>query len=198
MFCLLALFLFINIHIKTSNKYIIDLLHQGIDNISKSQINELNIELSKLQNAIKDQIPYEAKRTALKERLYWQTQEFYTQYEAILETRDKLQKLDNELPIDDNLAKLIENEIEPNYLETRRFNQSKDLLLIMAGISLVLPFFNPILCAISIIPISDAISFFLKREYKINKKYSAVISSTVIATIIVLGFLVAYLIDILL
>lgn len=80
-------------HIKASNKYIINLLHQGIDNISQSQINELNKELSKLQSAIKDQIPYEAKRTSLKERLYWQTQELYTQYEAILETRDKLQKL---------------------------------------------------------------------------------------------------------
>lgn len=182
-------------HIKASNKYIINLLHQGIDNISKSQINELNKELSKLQSAIKDQIPYEAKRTALKEKLYWQTQEFYTQYEALLETRNKLKKLDDEIPIDDNLAKLIENEIEPNYLETRKFNQSKDLLLIMAGISLVLPFFNPILCVISIIPISDAISYFLKRKYRINEKYSGAISSTFIVTIIILGILVALIID---
>nr|WAI02745.1 MAG: hypothetical protein OI719_00630 [Candidatus Methanoperedens sp.] len=132
--------------------YLFKLAEKNIDKTVTDQqlsekIKEIELATQKietLQEKIRKDIPLEAKRTVLKDRLNSQIELLKQHFESTKKIRDELAKIETSVEIPSDLLKSIEDEISPEYiLKDKRSNLITQLTLVTTGSALtsaILPY----------------------------------------------------------
>ena len=164
-------------------EYIHKLVELNINkDIDEEKINSLKGEISSLQEKIRQEIPKEARKTILKDRLndaYVNLTNFYKDVQSISKELESLGET-NEIP--QNLLKDIEKEIQPKYLVKEKISFYQTLLTILtasAAISFALPFqpiswwIGIVFALFALLPIYKVIRNYNKLEIKfsVNKNF---------------------------
>lgn len=172
---------------KTENvyKHLFDLAEKNIDrSVTEKQLQERKEELKtaserigSLQEKIRRDIPMEARRAVLRDRIYSQTESIAKQYEAVMSMEAELSSLGEIVEFPAELRRSIEAQIIPDYrIRQRQFNLQTYLSIITAsaGIaSAVLPHPLNRLLPIAILVLGIPILILLLRALWLhNKKMS--------------------------
>jgi hypothetical protein len=109
----------------------------------RKQADEMSGKIISLQNQIKRDIPIEARRAVLQDRLNSSVEVLTRYYEDIKSIRMQLDHLGASLQIPEDLLQQIESEIQPKFLIKERISSVQTGLTIITGLAAIAPVFVP-------------------------------------------------------
>lgn len=137
---ILAIFTWIS-HLKTkeSYNYLFKIAEKNMDaDITEAELKEKKDEvemasnrIKELQKQIRKDIPLEAKRAVLKDKLNSQIEQLKTFLYSTKNIQKELEKIDESSVLPNELLKAVENEISPEYLIREKRSNLKTLLTII-------------------------------------------------------------------
>lgn len=162
--------------------YLFNLAEKNIDkditeaNLSKrkEEVEKMSNQIAHLQQKIRDDIPKEARKAVLKDRLFSQIAIMKQHYDSIINIKKELQLLSESPEIPPELMKSIENEISPEYILKERRSNLKTYLTIIASIAALLSTIMPIILPYEIVKLLNIIIFlpFVPILYLFIKTYN--------------------------
>lgn len=122
-----------------SYKYLLELAEKNIEkNISEEElsrkredIKQATSQIKSLQEQIRREIPMEARKAVLKDRLYAEVERLSHTYALVVELRKQLNEMPTESNIPLDLMKSIESEISPEYIINEKKSNLKTYLTIV-------------------------------------------------------------------
>jgi len=102
---------------------------------SQKQLSTVENRLSELQDQIKKDLPLEARKAVLTDRLDESLQNMKKYYEDVIITKQKLLSLNTNVKISDELLKAIESEIEPKHKLKEKISTYKTYLTAFSSLS---------------------------------------------------------------
>lgn len=156
--------------------FLLDVAGKNIDrNIKEKDLKDLQNQINKLKEEIRDTIPIEAERVVLKNKLETEINLLNKQYSKINELKEKLLGLPDNHLLSSELENIIQFEIRPEYEESIKREKAKERIIIVTLITLL--FFNilpdslsNIISLVSVIVLIDQFRFLLPNEEKKLKK----------------------------
>lgn len=104
-------------------------------NQTKEELTNVETRLTELQKQIQKDLPIEARKAVLKDRLEESIENMKKYYDDVTTTKEKLSKLGENNSISDELLKSIQQEIEPKYLIKEKINNLKTYITIVSTLS---------------------------------------------------------------
>ncbi|EJG0984868.1 hypothetical protein V9654_004435 [Vibrio parahaemolyticus] len=99
----------------------------------KRELEKINL----LQTKIKNEIPIEARRAVLRDKLETKIEQLHDVYSSLHDTRLQLEKLGDPISIPLEIQKSIDSEIQPEYLKKRRKAELRNYLTIITTIAAI-------------------------------------------------------------
>jgi hypothetical protein len=109
----------------------------------RKQADEMSERIISLQNQIKRDLPLEARRAVLQDRLNSSVETLTRYYQDIKLIREQLDHLGASLQIPEDLLREIESEIQPKFLLKERISSLQTGLTIITGAAATAPIFLP-------------------------------------------------------
>lgn len=100
---------------------------------TKDQLKEEANRIRELQSKIQHEIPIEARRTVLKDKLETNVEQMHEVYTSLQKVRKQLLKLGDEANIPYEIKSAIDTEIQPKYLAKRRKSDLRNYLTIITA-----------------------------------------------------------------
>lgn len=120
-------------------KYLFKIAGQNMDLDDKEKtLKDYDEKIKNLKEAIKEQIPVEAEKMAIKGILENEIQELSNCYSKVLVLETKLKNLNNpekDFASSNDLVKKVEQKIKPRYIQTRKNNLFNLLFFLMSVVS---------------------------------------------------------------
>ncbi len=101
----------------------------------RSEVTQISEQITALRNRIEVEIPIEAKRTVLRDRLDGNIKNLHQTLNATLDIKRQLETLGTSADIPPDLLKAVKAEILPEYIETAQHEQLKSYLIILLVVS---------------------------------------------------------------
>lgn len=101
------------------------------------ELESLSTNIVNLQNKIRQELPIEAKKAVLKDRLEEAIKNLHSNFKDIESTKSKLAALGESNDIPDELRKSIETEIHPKYLVRDELSKQKNFFTIQTTIAAI-------------------------------------------------------------
>lgn len=108
---------------------------EGQLNQTKSELKSVEEKLSDIERQIKIELPKEAKKAVLKDRLNDSLESLTRYYQDVKNTKMQLEKLQIDLTKENEFLKTVEQEIEPKYLLKEKISTSKTYLTVISSLS---------------------------------------------------------------
>lgn len=156
--------------------FLLDVAGKTIDkNIKEKDLKDLQNQIDKLKEEIRETIPIEAERVVLKNKLETEINLLDKQYSKIHELKEKLSELPDNHLLSSELENIIQFEIRPEYEESIKREKAKERIIIVTLITLLLLNILPgslsnIVSLISVIALVDQFRLLLPNEEKKRKK----------------------------
>ncbi len=119
-----------------------NLENEKTEEILKNKKGELK-NISNQLEVIKNEIPYEAKRTVLKDKLENAKNNLSNTYKEIKRLNEELEKIGASSTLDPDILRLVEDEIEPRFMLRHKLNTARNILALVslaASFSFFFPF----------------------------------------------------------
>lgn len=103
--------------------------------LTKKELTNVESRLTELQKQIQKDLPLEARKAVLKDRLEESLEYLKKYYDDVISTKDKLEKLGVSNQISSELLKSIQQEIEPRFLIKEKISSYKTYLTIVSTLA---------------------------------------------------------------
>lgn len=104
-------------------------------NKTKEELTNVETRLNELQKQIQKDLPIEARKAVLKDRLEESIENMKKYYDDVVTTKEKLSILGENNSISSELLKSIQQEIEPKYLIKEKINNLKTYITIVSTLA---------------------------------------------------------------
>lgn len=102
---------------------------------TRQELSNIEGKINTLQNQIQKELPIEARKAVLKDRLDESLENLTRYYTDVISTKEKLEKLGITSAISGELLKNIESEIEPRYLLKDKISNNQTTLTVLSAVS---------------------------------------------------------------
>jgi hypothetical protein len=99
----------------------------------KGELSEVSQKIVALENQIRKQIPIEAKRAVLHDRLDEALQSLKKYYDEVITTKTKIDQLGQSSTIPDEILKAVQIEIQPRYIIRERIANLKTYITVLTS-----------------------------------------------------------------